>query len=96
MRRDDIREPHAVDLQPVEAASVKPVGGADRAPAAAEPRGLGLESELQLVDAMRGAAQRNDTEALRGLLESYRGSFPDGQLRQEVSELALRALPASR
>jgi hypothetical protein len=50
----------------------------------------GLDSEIQLVDAMRGAAQRNDSAALRGLLEAYRGQFPDGQLRQEVSELALR------
>jgi hypothetical protein len=51
----------------------------------------GLDSEIQLVDAMRGAAQRNDTAALRRLLESYRGQFPEGQLRQEVSELALRS-----
>ena len=51
----------------------------------------GLDSEIQLVDAMRGAAQRNDTTALRRLLEAYRGQFPDGQLQQEVSELALRS-----
>jgi len=51
----------------------------------------GLDSEIQLVDAMRGAAQRNDTTALRRLLDAYRGQFPDGQLRQEVSELALRS-----
>jgi hypothetical protein len=61
-----------------------------------EARVSGLESEIQLVDAMRGAAQRNDTSALRRLVENYRGTFPQGQLRQEVSELALRALSPAR
>jgi hypothetical protein len=51
----------------------------------------GLDSEIQLVDAMRGAAQHTDAAALRRLLEAYRGQFPEGQLRQEVSELALRS-----
>jgi hypothetical protein len=55
-----------------------------------DQRAPGLDSEIQLVDAMRGAAQRNDTAALRRLLAAYRGQFPDGQLRQEVAELALR------
>jgi hypothetical protein len=55
----------------------------------------GLQSEIQLVDAMRGAAQRHDAEALRRLMDDYRGSFPEGQLKREVSELALRALPAA-
>jgi hypothetical protein len=59
-------------------------------------RVAGLESEIQLVDAMRGAAQRNDTSALRRLVENYRGTFPEGQLRQEVSELALRTLSLPR
>jgi hypothetical protein len=45
---------------------------------------------------MRGAAQRNDTSALRHLVDSYRGTFPEGQLRQEVSELALRTLSSGR
>ena len=53
-----------------------------------------LQSEIQLVDAMRGAAQRHDAGALRRLLDDYRGAFPDGQLKREVSELALRTLPA--
>lgn len=63
---------------------------------AAEVRVSGLESEIQLVDAIRGAAQRNDTSALRRLVENYRGTFPEGQLRQEVSELALRTLSSAR
>ena len=54
-----------------------------------------LQSEILLVDAMRGAAQRHDAEALRRLLDDYRGSFPEGQLKREVSELALRTLPAA-
>ena len=53
----------------------------------------GLEKEIELVDAIRGAAQRHDAEALRRLMDDYRGSFPEGQLKREVSELALRALP---
>jgi hypothetical protein len=44
---------------------------------------------------MRGAAQRNDHLGARRLVDSYRGTFPEGQLRQEVSELALRTLPAA-
>jgi hypothetical protein len=52
-----------------------------------------LQSEIQLVDAMRGAAQRRDAEALRRLMDDYRGAFPEGQLKREVSELALRTLP---
>jgi hypothetical protein len=61
---------------------------------ASDARASGLESEIQLVDAMRGAAQRNDAHALRGLVASYRDTFPDGQLRAEVAELALRARPS--
>lgn len=87
VRRDDVR---AAALPPADSPRVDSPGVDP-----AQPSGPGLESELQLVDAMRGAAQRNDTRALRGLLESYRGSFPDGQLRAEVAELAQRALPAA-
>jgi len=61
-----------------------------------QARGSGLESEIQLVDAMRQAVQRDDTSALRSLVESYRGTFPEGQLRQEVSELALHVQPTAR
>jgi hypothetical protein len=62
------------------------------AQAGAEPaRAPGLDSEVELVDAMRGAVRRNDNAALRRLLEAYRGQFPEGQLRQEVAELALRS-----
>jgi hypothetical protein len=94
VRRDDVHERRAARhaRAPV-AAPPQPVAALAEADTPAAP---GLESELQLVDAMRGAAQRNDTRALRGLLESYRGSFPDGQLRAEVAELALRALPDAR
>ncbi len=91
VRRNDVRdrlETGRVDS--LAAAEASPPGSS--VPARA-PRALGLESELQLVDAMRGAVQRNDTRALRGLVDSYRGSFPEGQLREEVAELALRALP---
>jgi len=64
---------------------------ADKSPGAND-----LQSEIQLVDAMRGAAQRHDAEALQRLLNHYRGSFPEGQLKREVSELALRTLPAAQ
>lgn len=98
VRRDDVRERRAARQAAAQVGSPsQPVAALPQADApAAQPRAPGLESELQLVDAMRGAAQRNDTRALRGLLESYRGSFPEGQLRAEVAELALRALPAAR
>jgi len=68
-----------------------PAGGTVQQPPLAVS---GLEAEIQLVDAIRGAAQRHDAEALRRLMDDYRGSFPEGQLKREVSELALRALPA--
>jgi hypothetical protein len=66
-----------------------PAGGTADPPRVAS----NLQSEIQLVDAIRGAAQRHDAEALRRLMDDYRGSFPEGQLKREVSELALRALP---
>jgi len=101
-RRDDVSQPLVTQADgPLPAASASPpaVGAPVADPAGAveapEERVSGLESEIQLVDAMRGAAQRNDTSALRRLVASYRGAFPAGQLRQEVSELALRALPAA-
>jgi hypothetical protein len=92
-RRDDAADPTETELAgPLAAVGARrepehgaPEQGEQKAPAP------GLDSEIQLVDALRGAAQRNDTEALRRLLEAYRGQFPDGQLRQEVSELALRS-----
>jgi hypothetical protein len=86
-----------VDARAGAAADSRPGAAADPPGAVEGPeeRVSGLESEIQLVDAMRGAAQRNDTSALRRLVASYRGAFPTGQLRQEVSELALRALPAA-
>jgi hypothetical protein len=106
-RRDDVVEPlERLAEGPLPAASILPpaVGALNpgeapnppealNPPEAVEVRLSGLESEIQLVDAMRGAAQRNDAPGLRRLVDNYRGAFPDGQLRQEVSELALRALP---
>ena len=106
-RRDDAAQRREANPEdPLSAASASPpaAGAAlasaavasEAALAASEARTSGLESEIQLVDAMRGAAQRNDTAALRHLVESYRGTFPEGQLRQEVSELALRTLSPAR
>lgn len=92
-RRDDVRgrgEARRAGAPPV--ASPLPV---ENTAQASEARAPGLESEIRLVDAMRGAAQRNDAPALRGLVASYRDSFPDGQLRAEVAELALRARPSA-
>ncbi|MEY2929360.1 MAG: hypothetical protein RL033_109 [Pseudomonadota bacterium] len=92
-RRDDVRDRReASRAGALPEASPPPVGSTVEASEAYAP---GLESEIQLVDAMRGAAQRNDAHALRGLVASYRDSFPAGQLRAEVAELALRALPSS-
>ncbi|MEO8182265.1 MAG: hypothetical protein ABI895_25800 [Deltaproteobacteria bacterium] len=85
------QEPESASASALLAASPS-VAGLD----APEAPGSGLESEIQLVDAMRGAAQRNDTSSLRRLVDSYRGTFPQGQLRQEVSELALRTLSSGR
>jgi hypothetical protein len=101
-RRDDAAQRLEANAEaPLSAASASPLAVAAASPVAAEveapeARGSGLESEIQLVDAMRGAAQRNDTSALQRLLEDYRGTFPRGQLRQEVSELALRTLAPGR
>jgi len=63
-RRDDA-DPTEAETElagPLPAAPAPPpaVGALERAP--------GLDSEIQLVDAMRGAAQRNDTAALHRLL----------------------------
>jgi hypothetical protein len=92
-RRDDVSQ--TLESQPegpLPAASAPPPAvGAPPEPVPAA-RAPGLDSEILLVDAMRGAAQANDAPALRRLVQSYRGTFPEGQLRQEVSELALRAL----
>jgi hypothetical protein len=49
-----------------------------------------LDAEVQLVDDMHGAARHKDHAALKRLLTIYRASFPDGQLRQEVAEFAVR------
>jgi hypothetical protein len=94
-RRDDVVEPLerlAEGPQPA-APAPPPAVGVPAEPEPALAHVSGLDSEIRLVDAMRGAAQRNDAPELRRLVDSYRGAFPEGQLRQEVSELALRALP---
>jgi hypothetical protein len=41
-----------------------------------------------LVDEMHSAARRNDREALGRVVDRYRASFPEGQLKREVAELA--------
>jgi hypothetical protein len=67
--------------------------------AAAEPPGelaqqaadrARLDAEVKLVDDMHGAARHQDHVALKRLLAIYRASFPEGQLRQEVAEFAVR------
>lgn len=91
-RRDDALERMEPQADGALSAVLEPPAGgtADQARAPSD-----LQSEILLVDAMRGAAQRHDAEALRRLLDDYRGSFPEGQLKREVSELALRSLPAA-
>jgi hypothetical protein len=49
-----------------------------------------LDAEVELVDDMHGAARHEDHATLKRLLEIYRTRFPDGQLRQEVAEFAVR------
>jgi hypothetical protein len=49
-----------------------------------------LDAEVQLVDEMRSAAQRDDRAALGRLVRSYETGFPEGQLRQEVAQFASR------
>jgi hypothetical protein len=48
-----------------------------------------LDAEVKLVDDMHGAARHKDHVALKRLLDIYRTTFPDGQLRQEVAEFAM-------
>jgi hypothetical protein len=56
-----------------------------------------LDAEVRLVDDMHWAARRNDREALGRFLETYRLTFPDGELKKEVSEFAVRLeRPANR
>lgn len=80
-------EPHSDGSQP--AVPAPPEGAA---PLETEP-GLdsaSLEAEVRLVDDMRWAARHNDREALARLVATYRASFPDGQLEEEVSAFAAR------
>jgi hypothetical protein len=56
-----------------------------------------LDAEVRLVDDMHWAARSNDREALGRFLEIYRLTFPDGELKKEVSEFAQRLeRPANR
>ncbi len=56
-----------------------------------------LDAEVRLVDDMHWAARSNDREALGRFLEIYRLTFPDGELKKEVSQFALRLeRPANR
>lgn len=49
-----------------------------------------LDAEVRLVDDMHWAARRNDREALARFVATYHASFPDGQLKEEVSAFAAR------
>jgi hypothetical protein len=63
---------------------------------AASERG-GLNAEVQLVDALRVATAHKDWRAARQLIERHRVMFPEGQLGQEVADLAaLEEVPAIR
>ncbi len=55
-----------------------------------------LDAEVKLVDDMHWAVRRNDRQALGRFLETYRVSFPDGQLKKEVAEFAVRLERPSR
>lgn len=75
---------------------VEPRGGADETSpppdesAAAQVPSWGLDTEVEWVDAMRSAVRQGDRANLARLLERYRATFPEGQLRQEVAELSNR------
>jgi hypothetical protein len=92
-RRSAARRVDAVALR---AAASESASESTEASQPSAPSASTLKSEVALVDAMRGAAARRDGEALRRLIANYRGSFPEGQLRQEVSELALHPLATAR
>lgn len=53
-----------------------------------------LDAEVRLVDDMHAAVRRNDDEALARFVERYRLTFPDGQLKKEVTEFAARLSPS--
>jgi hypothetical protein len=69
--------------EPLSAAETPPAGGAlDEQDA--------LDTEVRLVDEMHSAARRNDRETLGRVVDRYRATFPDGQLKREVAEFAAR------
>lgn len=84
-----------VDAPAIGALAEGPATEAQQAEVAAAERSR-LEAEVQLVDDMRRAARRQDYEALGHFVESYRQRFPDGQLRQEVADLARLERAAAR
>jgi hypothetical protein len=49
-----------------------------------------LDAEVKLVDQMRSAAQHDDRAALTRLVQVYEAGFPEGELRQEVAQFAVR------
>jgi hypothetical protein len=49
-----------------------------------------LDAEVRLIDEMHGAARRNDRDALARAVQTYRETFPDGQLKAEAAEFAAR------
>jgi hypothetical protein len=75
----------------------KPVRRAVELPSTGSSERAGLDAEVQLVDELRVATARKDWLAARQLLERHRVMFPEGQLGQEVAELAaLQEAPAVR
>jgi hypothetical protein len=72
---------------PLSAVATPPAGGAIEGPSAEQDA---LDTEVRLVDEMHSAARRNDREALARVVDRYRASFPDGQLKREVAEFASR------
>jgi hypothetical protein len=49
-----------------------------------------LDAEVRLIDDMHWAARRNDRAALARSVQTYRETFPDGQLKAEAAEFAAR------
>jgi hypothetical protein len=70
---------------PLSAVATPPAGGALDGPSADQDA---LDTEVRLVDEMHSAVRRNDREALGRVVDRYRAHFPEGQLKQEVAELA--------
>jgi len=73
--------------EPLSAVETPPAGVALEEPSAEQDA---LDTEVRLVDEMHSAARRNDRETLGRVVDRYRATFPDGQLKREVAEFAAR------